>query len=209
MAIKTVILQKSDPLARAVEVIRSGGIVAYPTETFYALGVDPFNTEAVERLFRVKGRPADRPISLIIKDTCVLRTIVSELPAAAVKLTKRFWPGPLTIVVKCTERLPDTITAGTGTVGVRVSSSAVAGRLAAELSTPITATSANPSDAAPPTTAKEVLDFFGNELDLLIDGGTLPGGLPSTLLDLTGPKAVILRKGIISLEELEAKGRRR
>ena len=209
MAQTPIILQKNDPLDTAVDTVRSGGIVAYPTETFYALGVDPFNTKAIDRLFELKGRPADRPISVIIKDTCVLRTLVTEMPAAAIKLTARFWPGPLTIIFKCVDALPSSVTAGTGTLGVRVSSSAVAGRLAAELSTPITATSANPTGQNPPTTAKEVLDFFGNKIDLLIDGGDLPGGLPSTLLDLTGKSAVILRPGVISKEQLETKGRKR
>ncbi len=203
---RPLILEKNSALAPAVEAIRRGGIVAYPTETYYALGVDPFNTEAVERLFELKGRPAGKPISLIIKDTCVLRTVTHELPVAAIKLTRRFWPGPLTIVVKAVESIPPNITAGTGTVGVRVSSSPVAGRFAAELSTPVTATSANPSGEKPPITAKEVIDFFGGTIDVLIDGGTLPGGPPSTLLDLTGNRALILRPGAVTKDELEAIG---
>jgi L-threonylcarbamoyladenylate synthase len=198
------ILEKNSALAPAVEAIRAGGVVAYPTETFYALGVDPFNNEAVDRLLRLKVRPDGKPISLIIKDTCVLRTITPALTPVLLKLSRAFWPGPLTIVLKAVENFPAAITAGTDKIGVRVSSSPVAGRFAAELSTPVTATSANPSGAAPPVTAKEVIDFFGADIDVIIDGGTLPGAPASTVVDVTGARPKVLRAGTIGAEEIEA-----
>ncbi|MBE9527719.1 MAG: threonylcarbamoyl-AMP synthase [Proteobacteria bacterium] len=201
---RPLILEKNSALARAVEAIRAGGVVAYPTETFYALGVDPFNSAAVERLLKLKVRPDGKPISLIIKDACVLRTITPELSTVVLKLSRAFWPGPLTIVLRAVESIPEAITAGSGSVGVRVSSSPVAGRFAAELSTPITATSANPAGAAPPVTAKEVIDFFGSSIDVIIDGGTLPGAPASTVVDATGAKPEILRAGTIGAKEIEA-----
>jgi L-threonylcarbamoyladenylate synthase len=199
---KPLIIKAASSLDAAVKAVREGGIIAYPTETFYGLGVDAFNTAAVERLVKLKARPGGKPISIIIKDACVLKTVVSEVPPAATELIRRFWPGPLTIVFKAVDRLPGALTGSNATIGVRVSAHPTAARLAAELSVPLTATSANPSGEEPPVTPEEVLSYFGKTLDVLIDGGRLPGRLASTVVDVTGAEAKILRAGAIDEHEL-------
>ena len=199
---KPLIIKAASSLDAAVKAVREGGIIAYPTETFYGLGVDAFNTAAVERLVKLKARPGDKPISIIIKDACVLKTVVSEVPPVATELVRRFWPGPLTIVFKAVDGLPGALTGSNATIGVRVSAHPTAARLAAELSVPLTATSANPSGEEPPVTPEEVLSYFGKTLDVLIDGGRLPGRLASTVVDVTGGEANILRAGAIDEHEL-------
>ncbi len=199
---KPLIIKATGALDEAARILRQGGVIAYPTETFYGLGVDALNAEAVERLVELKGRPAGMPISIIIKDACVLRTVASVVPPMATGLIKRFWPGPLTIVFKAVDGLPAPLTGPGSTIGVRVSADPTAGRLAAELSAPLTATSANPSGAEPPTTPEEVLSYFDGKLDAIIDGGKLPGKLASTVVDVTGPELKILRAGVIPPDEL-------
>jgi L-threonylcarbamoyladenylate synthase len=200
---KPLIIKASSPLAPAIKILSEGGIIAYPTETFYGLGVDAFNAAAVERLVRLKARPGGKPISIIIKDACVLKTVAREVPAVATRLIERFWPGPLTIVFKAVDRLPGALTGENATIGVRVSADPTAGRLAAELSMPITATSANPSAAEPPVTAEEVLSYFRESIDAIIDGGRLPGEMASTVVDVTDGDVRILRAGVIGAQELE------
>ena len=199
---KPLIIKAPSPLDPAVKILRSGGVIAYPTETFYGLGVDAFNTAAVERLVKLKGRPGGKPISVIIKDACVLKTVAREVPPDATRLIKRFWPGPLTIVFKAVDGLPAALTGESATIGVRVSADPTAGRLVAELSAPLTATSANPSGEEPPVTAEEVLRYFGKRLDAIIDGGRLPGRSASTVVDVTGAELKILRAGMIDPGEL-------
>ncbi len=200
---KPLIIKASSPLDPAVKILSEGGVIAYPTETFYGLGVNAFNAAAVERLVKLKGRPGGKPISVIIKDACVLKTVAREVPPEATRLIKRFWPGPLTIVFKAVDGLPEALTGGGATIGVRVSAHPTAGRLAAELSVPLTATSANPSGEPPPVTPEEVLSYFGSGLDAIIDGGRLPGKSASTVVDVTGEEPKILRAGAIDPEELE------
>lgn len=162
---------------KALEVFRTGGVIAYPTETFYGLGIDPFNIEAVKRLFLLKGRPAKSPISLIIKDRLMLTELVQGVPPVAERLIKKFWPGPLTIILRAKAGLPAELLANTGKVGVRISSNPVAQRLVEELNSPITATSANPSGKEPPRSSSEVIEYFNGSIDMLIDGGVLTGQL--------------------------------
>jgi len=183
------------PLAPAVEALKKGGVVAYPTETFYGLAIDPFNPSAIERLFGLKGRPADNPISLIIADPTMLDSVVAEVPRVAAALMDRFWPGPLTLVLKASTKVPPSLVAGTGKVGVRLSSHPIARALSAAFKSPITATSANPSGLKPPATAQEVLDYFSGSIDVLIDAGKLQGRLGSTVVDASGVEAVVLREG--------------
>ena len=139
------ILKPGDDFAPAVEALRRGKIVAYPTETFYGLGVDALNPKAVEKLFAIKGRPPEKPVTLIIKDRAELKNIAFEISRQATLLMDRYWPGPLTLILKASKKIPSLITAGTGTVGVRISSDLTAQKLAFEFSSAITATSANPS----------------------------------------------------------------
>jgi L-threonylcarbamoyladenylate synthase len=190
------------PPGKAREVFQNGGVIAYPTETFYGLGVDPFNVEAVKRLFFLKGRPSKSPISLIIKDRPMLERLVQGVPPAAEKLIKRFWPGPLTIIFRAKAGLPAELLADTGKVGVRVSSNPVAQRLIEELDYPITATSANPSGKEPPRSSSEVIEYFNGSIDMLIDGGILTGRYGSTIVDITDNRIEIIREGEIPASKL-------
>ena len=199
---KPIIIKSPGPLNEAVEVFRGGGIIAYPTETFYALGVDPFNAEAIKKLFLLKGRPEKNPVSVIVKDVDMLAMVVEDVPPMAEALIKKFWPGPLTIIFKALSTVPPMLTANTGKIGVRVSSSPICINLTAALSSPITATSANPSGKTPPITAGEVLDYFNGRVDLLIDGGTLTGRLGSTIVDATGERILVLREGEVPTGEI-------
>ena len=199
---KPIILSVEAPLDEAVKIFKNGGVVAYPTETFYGLGVDPFNEKAVERLFSLKGREKGKPVALLIKDRAMLGSVAASIPPIAERLIKKYWPGPLTIIFKACARIPSSVTGGTNTIGVRVSSSAVAGRLMNALSSPLTATSANPSGKAPPAAARQVVDYFNGNIDLLIDGGTLPGSLGSTVVDVTGNEPRILREGEVPAVEI-------
>lgn len=199
----TLTIQSEEAFDVAVKAVRSGGIVAYPTETTYGLAVDPFNEEAVEKLFKLKGRNDKNPISLIVSDIGMARSLVKEIPALAEQLMEKFWPGPLTIIFKAADTIPKTITAGTGKVGLRVSSSLVAGKLVTLANSPITATSANPTGKEPAQRAEEVAEYFYDKIDVIIDGGLLTEATPSTVVDITGDKLIIVREGKIRREDLE------
>ncbi|MBI5560362.1 MAG: threonylcarbamoyl-AMP synthase [Deltaproteobacteria bacterium] len=196
-------MKPHDPLAPAVDSYRKGGVIAFPTETFYGLGVDPFNEEAVERLFALKKRPPDKPVSLIIKDWKMLGDIAAEAPQVAVELAKKFWPGPLTIIFKA-KNLPEILIAKTGRIGVRVSNNPIARDIISATGSPITATSANPSGKPPAKTPEAVLGYFDGNIDILIDGGELKGRFGSTIIDVTGNHAVIVREGEIPAEKILA-----
>ncbi|MCK5237006.1 MAG: threonylcarbamoyl-AMP synthase [Deltaproteobacteria bacterium] len=197
-----IVLTPKSELSVLKEIILSGGIIAYPTETFYGLGVDPFNKDAVKKLTALKGRPPDKPISILIKDADDLLRVVANVPAAAKKLIKNFWPGPLTIILKARETLPGEVTAGTNTIGVRVSSSPIAACIMDVITTPLTATSANPEGAPPARSARECIDYFGTELSAVIDGGESTALRPSTLVDASEDKISILREGDISSNDV-------
>ncbi|MCP3676078.1 MAG: threonylcarbamoyl-AMP synthase [Deltaproteobacteria bacterium] len=189
-------------LAKAKEVVAQGGIIAYPTETFYGLGADPYNEDAVKRLFELKGRGFDKPISILVKDEIMLQQVVAGIPSAAEELIMRFWPGPLTIIFQAPLALPPLLTAGTGKIGVRVSSNPSTQTLLETIDRPITTTSANPAGKVSPVTAEEGVSYFDNNLDLILDGGQLPGRLGSTIVDVTGGNVVVLREGEIPGEKV-------
>ncbi|CAG1066862.1 Threonylcarbamoyl-AMP synthase [uncultured bacterium] len=195
--VRPLIIGAGADYAPAKGVFSSGGVIAYPTETFYGLCVDPFNADAVERLYRLKGRPSASPIPLIIGEMPMLGLIAAEVPPQAVKLIERFWPGPLTIVLKAASSLPSAITAGTGTIAVRLSGSTWARKLSCELASPITSTSANPSGQKPPVTAEETARYFKDSIGLLIDGGVLKGTKGSTIVDASGSELKVIREGEI------------
>lgn len=197
-----IFLPTDDNLKKASAVLKKGGIIAYPTETFYGLGVDPFNEDALKRLFELKGRGFDKPVSILVKDENALRDITEEIPLAAKKLIKKIWPGPLTIIFKAKKNIPKMLTANTGKIGVRVSNNQIAKKLLDMLDAPITTTSANPSGEKSPVTAKDVEKYFGNKLDMIIDGGELEGKLGSTIVDATEGGIKILRHGEIPEEKL-------
>jgi L-threonylcarbamoyladenylate synthase len=186
-------------LGRAVEVLRAGGLVAFPTETFYGLGAAALDSAAVKAVFLVKGRAESKPV-LVLVDSLEMVARLAEVSEGARRLMARHWPGALTLVLPARPVLPAELTAGTGTVGVRLSSHPVARGLVRALGGPVTAPSANPSGAAPPTTAAEVLRAFGGAIALVLDGGTTPGGQPSTVLDLSVEPPRVIRQGPVKVD---------
>lgn len=182
-------------LGRAARVLKAGGLVAFPTETFYGLGAAALDPLAVRRIFEVKGRPATRPLPVLVASAEMVAVLAEDVPDRARALMARYWPGPLTLVLRARPAVPEEVTAGTGTVGVRVSSHAVARGLAVALGGPVTAPSANPSGQAPATTAAEVLGYFDGAISLILDGGPTPGGAPSTVLDVMADPPRVVRQG--------------
>ncbi len=182
-------------LERAASALKTGQVVAFPTETFYGLGAAALDPVAVGRIFAAKGRPETKPLPVLVASSAMLDTIVADVPARARQLMARHWPGPLTLVFRARPEVPESVTAGTGTVGARLSSHPVATGLALALGGPVTAPSANPSGAAPPTTAAEVLRYFDGAIAIVLDGGPTTGGAPSTVLDVTVEPPRLLREG--------------
>lgn len=181
--------------------IQSGGVVAFPTETFYGLGAHALDTQACQRIFQLKGRTAEKGLPLILATVEQLSLVAPALPQQAARLASVFWPGPLTLVVQA---YPDVAAAQHGTIAVRVSGWPLARALAAAVGAPITATSVNPSGAPPAETALEVDSTFGDGLDLILNGGRTAGGVPSTIVDVTGSEARLLRAGAIPFERVRA-----
>ena len=178
--------------------LAAGGLVAFPTETFYGLAAAALNPAAAERIYRVKGRPDDSPL-LVLVDSAEMAETIADIPAAARELMARHWPGPLTLVMPSRACVPARVTAGTATVGVRVSSHPVATALVRRLGAPITAPSANPTGASPPVSTDMVLVALGADVDLVLDAGTTPGGRPSTVLDVTVSPPRVIRPGAVVL----------
>lgn len=189
-------------LARAVAILRSGGIVAFPTETYYGLAVDPFNPRALDRLFAVKRRPRAMPILVLVSGVEQLDLLASELPPMYAGLIRRFWPGPLTLIFPALATLPAQLTGGTGTVGIRRSPLSAANRLLTAFGGPITATSANLSGRPAALTADEVHRVFGDRLDYILDGGATPGGSGSTLVGIRDADLHCLREGTIPFAQV-------
>jgi L-threonylcarbamoyladenylate synthase len=185
-------------IADAAAVLERGGVVAFPTETFYGFGVAALDAAAVRRLFALKGRPESRPILVLVDDPARIERF-AVVGANARGLIARHWPGALTLVFAARDGVPAELTAGTGTIGVRQPGHPVARALAAALGAPVTAPSANRTGEAPPTTAVEVLSVFDGRIDLVMDGGPTPGGLPSTVLDVTVDPPRVLRQGAVTL----------
>jgi L-threonylcarbamoyladenylate synthase len=184
----------------AADVLRRGGLVAFPTETFYGLGAAALDAAAVRRVFEVKGRPSSMPLLVLVDSAARLRHVAIDVPERARTLMDRHWPGALTLVFRAAPQLPAELTAGTGTVGVRVPNHRVARALVSQLGLPVTAPSANPTGGDPPTTADGVLAYFRDVLDLVLDGGPTPGGAPSTVVDVTVDPPRVLRRGAITLK---------
>jgi L-threonylcarbamoyladenylate synthase len=183
--------------------LRAGGVIGFPTDTAYGLGADPFNEEAVRRIFEIKGRPESKPILLLV-NSIEMAEQVSVLSTTAQSLAERFWPGPLTLILPARESVPNVVTAGTGTVGVRWGDAQFATRVISALGKPLTATSANLSGQSSAVTIEEVRAQLEGRLDIVVDGGRLPERGGSTLVDLTAPTPRILREGPISAAALEA-----
>ena len=193
-----------DRITEAVAILKGGGVIAFPTETFYGLGADAGNERAVKQIFGIKGRDFRNPIPLIIGKKEDLSGLVEDIPALAETLMTRFWPGPLTLVFEASGRVNPGLTAGTGKIGIRISGHPVATALAVGLGGPITATSANLSGKKECSSAGDVLDQIGGRLDGVIDGGLTAGGQGSTILDVTCDPPRILRHGAISAARLHS-----
>jgi len=190
-------------LARAGQRIRSGGVVAFPTETVYGLGADARNPAAVEQIFRIKHRPRNSPLIVHVDSIRMACELVQDWPVEAQRLAERFWPGPLTMVLHKLPVIPDVVTAGLHTVGIRMPAHPVALALIREAGAPIAAPSANPFTRLSPTTARHVKDALGEKVDLILDGGRTPVGIESTVLSLAVSPPHLLRPGMISQKQIE------
>ena len=197
---KTQIIKKN--ISKAARLIRSGKIVAVPTETVYGLACDGLNAEAVGRVYDLKGRPPDKPLSLLVPGKEAMGAFCRDVPAAAYSLADRFWPGPLTIVLKSSQAVPAIVTAGGGTVGLRCPSHSLTLELLAKTGLPLAAPSANPSGLKPPTDAREVSEYFGGKIEAVIDGGRCETGVESTVIDMSGAPYRILREGALEADEV-------
>lgn len=189
-----------DAISRALEILRAGGLVAFPTDTVYGIGALAFDGKAIESIYAAKDRPIEKAIPVLIADTEDMEKIGMDIPRIAYRLAVRFWPGPLTCVIPKQPTLPEAVSA-TPTVGVRVPDHEVA-RALLRAAGPLAVTSANISGKSSPSTAEEVLAQLDGRVALIIDGGKTPGGVPSTVVDCSGNEIRILREGPISLQEL-------
>jgi len=191
-----------DSIRRALEILQAGGLVAFPTDTVYGVGALAFDGQAVESIYSAKDRPIEKAIPILIGDAEDITRVSSDVPPMAKKLAERFWPGPLTIVIPKNIKLPEAVSA-TNTVGVRVPDHIVA-RSVLRATGPMAVTSANLSGQPSPSTAEEVFAQLNSRIALILDGGKTPGGVPSTLVDCTGSKPILMREGPISFEDILA-----
>ena len=187
----------------AAGIISNGGLIAFRTDTFYGLGADPLNEAAVDRIKTVKGRDEGKPILLLIAELTDLDPLVLSIPPLYRKVAEAFWPGPLTIVMPADPQLPDGVTAGTGSVGLRLPDDARLRALVAECGGRLTATSANVSGSEPATSAADVQRYFSSGVDLIIDGGEVQVTKPSTVIDINANPPRLIREGAISREQLK------
>jgi L-threonylcarbamoyladenylate synthase len=192
-----------EELLHAAELIRAGRLVAFPTETVYGLGANALDPQAVERIFAAKGRPATSPLIVHVNSEEMARSVVREWPPHASELARLFWPGPLTLVLPKAASVPDRVTAGLGTVAIRMPRHPVALELISLAGVPLAAPSANRFTGLSPTTADHVRDALGDAVDLVIDGGPSEVGIESTVLSLAGDP-VLLRPGMVSRDQIEA-----
>jgi L-threonylcarbamoyladenylate synthase len=190
-------------IARAADVLRGGGLVAFPTETVYGLGADASSTDAVHRLFAVKGRPADHPVIVHVGDAAQLDDWAVDIDDCARALTRACWPGPLTVVVRRASHVPDAVTGGLDTVGVRVPDQPVALALLAAFGGGVAAPSANRFGHVSPTTAADVFNDLGDDVDVILDGGPSRVGVESTIVDCSRAEPAILRLGGLPRERVE------
>jgi L-threonylcarbamoyladenylate synthase len=191
-----------DAIEEAATWIRDGGVVAIATDTLYGLAADPFNRQAVERVFAVKGRDAERALPLVAADVAQVVRDIGQLPPSAARLAGRFWPGPLTLILPAPPAIAAAVTGGTGRVGIRVPALAITRAVCAAVGHPVTATSANLS-GQPATADPDIVErSLGPRLDYLLDTGPAPGGLPSTIVDVCDATPRLVRAGAIGWDEI-------
>lgn len=187
-------------LVQAVTILGQGGVVAFPTETYYGLAVDPFNKEALDKLFSLKERSKKKPILVLIRKVEQLSLITDNIPELYYPLIKKYWPGPLTLIFKAGKMVNSLLTGDSGTVGVRISPHPVALQLCKAWDNPITATSANISGMHPAKNPREVIDYFGKDVDFVIDGGTTPAEACSTIISCKENDLLLVRQGLIDFQ---------
>jgi L-threonylcarbamoyladenylate synthase len=187
----------------AARVVSSGGLIAFRTDTFYGLGADPRKTAAVKRIKAIKGRDDGKPILLLIGDLAEVKSLVSSEPALFRVIANHLWPGALTIVLPASETLPYEVTAGSGSIGLRLPDDDDLRELVMTCGGVLTATSANPSGSEPAKSALEVVEYFPTGIDLIIDGGVVTATEPSTVIDVTCEPPHIIREGAVSRAQLE------
>ena len=196
--------RKPDPqvITAAANVLKAGGLLAFPTTGLYGLGADALDPRAVERVFRIKQRDLDKPILVLIENESELRRIATHVPQSASRLMAAFWPGALTVILEARQTLPFALTGGTGKIGIRVPKHPVASALVSAFDGPITGTSANLSGKEGCASAADLSPGLVQKLDMVLDGGLLKGGVGSTVVDATMDPPVIVREGAISKERL-------
>ena len=193
----------SEDIDRAVAVLRAGGLVAFPTETVYGLGADASNPEAVKKIYAAKGRPRDHPLIVHVADSAQVKEWAREVPDAAERLAQRYWPGPLTLILKRAAHVSDLVTGGQDTVALRVPSHPIARAMLQEFGSGVAAPSANRYGRVSATTAQHVRSEFGDVVECVLDGGASDVGIESTIVDLSGMQPALLRPGSITLQQLE------
>ena len=200
---ETLILQIDQPqsISRAVEIVQSGGVIAFPTDTVYGIGVSAFNEMAIEKLYQVKGRSYQKAIPILVSDQEELTRITPPLDQNVKAINQRFWPGALTLIIPLLKGMPENLSP-TQTIGVRIPDFKLTRELLSHTG-PLAATSANISGGESTLTAEEVAENLGGMIDLILDGGKTPGGVPSTVLDCTQAEPIILREGPISLDTIK------
>lgn len=187
-----------ESIAAAGKILSEGGLVAFPTDTVYGLGALCTDEAAIEKLFSAKGRDEGKPISILVSDIAQVEAAAEEVPEKARRLMEKYWPGALTIVLKKSPAVSARLSAGTGTIGIRMPDSETARKLIEAAKSPLAAPSANRSGKRSAVTAEEVREDLEGRIDLILDGGACPVGLASTVVDLTGPQPKILREGIVT-----------
>jgi len=203
--VRTQVLSASDEaIGVAARILAEGGLVAFPTDTVYGFGAHAFQPNAVERIYVAKLRPRDKAIPILLAQADDLALVAEGITETAWLLAERFWPGGLTLVLPKRANVPDVVSAGGSTVAVRAPDHPMPLALIAALGAPLAATSANLSGHPSPVTAQEVEAELGGRIELILDGGRCPGGVPSTVLDLTADPPAVLRAGAIGLEEIKA-----
>lgn len=188
---------------KAAEIVKAGGVVAFPTDTVYGLGANPFIDKAVDRIYKVKGRARHLPLPILLADEAQVTDVIASVSELAGLLMKHFWPGGLTLVLPRAASFPGSATAGGDSVAIRMPDHEVTLALIRRAGVPIIGTSANLSNQPSALTAQDVKDQLGSAVDLVIDGGRCPGGVESTVVDLTGQVPVIIRQGAVLAEEIK------
>ncbi len=205
---KIVRISQSSPdpsvVSEVVRLLKTGSVIAYPTDTFYGLGADIYNNDAVERIYSIKSRRTDKPIIILISDKKMLRPLIAngQMSHIAERLTDTYWPGPLTLVFNASDAVPAMLTANTGKVGIRLPDNELCRLLIEELKHPITATSANISGEGSIDNPADVAKSLGDMIDVLVDGGNTKGGCTSTVVDVTNVEPVFIREGVIPKSDI-------